>query len=111
MRFYKYLYTDESIKNIDKIKMRLKLHRGNPDVFVICISQGNDQLDIINASFFKQKIYRKYPPVIVGLSKSKEGAVSLVTKMIEESLAKTGNALIKDYLILKAKTKNFSIEN
>lgn len=105
MKFYKYLYYDEEIKNIDKIKLRLKSHWGNPDIYAICLSQGTDQLDIINAAFFKQKFYRIHPPIIVGISKSHEGAVKIVTKMIEESLLHTGKADVKDYLILRTKTE------
>ena len=111
MKFYKYLYFDEDIKNIDKVKHRLKVHSGNPDLYAICLSMGNDQLDIINAAFFKQKFYRKYPPIIAGISKSHDGAVKLVTQMIEESLSKTGKADIKEYLVLRTKTKDFTKEN
>jgi len=110
MKFYKYIYYDEDIRNIDKIKLRLSRHGGNPDLYAICISKGDDQLDIINASFFKQKYYRTNPPVIVGVSKSNEGAVLLVKKMLEECYEKTHDADIKEYLILKAKTKNFTQE-
>lgn len=110
MKFYKYLYTSDDIKNIDKIKLKLNEHRGMPGYFLIALSASDGQLDIFNASYLKFKYYRTNPPVVVGLSKTYDEAVDIIIKIIEESIKKCGNCNIKEYLIRRAKTFDFTKE-
>ena len=59
MKFYKYLYIGDTVKDPAKAKRKLKLHAGQL-VYVICIAQGNDQLEIFHSAYLKQKYYRLY---------------------------------------------------
>ncbi len=108
MKFYRYLYTGDGIRNVSKYKLRLSLHKNLVGFYVICLSSGADQLDILNAWNLKFPFYRHYPPVVVGIAKNYEEAVALVIRMTEEALDRTGSPDIRNYLIQRAKTKNFT---
>ena len=110
MKYYRYLYTSESVKKSDRIKLRLNEHRGLVGYYIIAINKGSNQLDIINSVYLKLPIYRKNPPIVVGLAKSYDEAVDLVIKMTNEAIEKTGFANIKDYLKIRVKTKDFTVE-
>ena len=69
------------------------------DIYVISISNGNDQLDCMKCSYFKQKAIRDNAGLIVGLAKGYSEAQNLMISMIEESLRETGSANVKEYLI------------
>ena len=99
MRFLKEMYVGEGIKNKQNIMWKLKHGMGMVDVYVISIANGNDQLDCIGCSYFKQKAIRENIGLIVGLAKGYSEAQNLIVTMIEESLQQTGSANVKDYLM------------
>lgn len=109
MKYYKYLYVGPSIRFVDKIKAKLNSRAGLVGKYIIYLSHGNNQVEIINGAYLKLPYYSKHGLVIVGIAGDYNEALSLVLKMIEESLEKTGKPFIKEYLVLKAKTKDFSI--
>lgn len=102
MKFYKYLYIGDTVKNPAKAKRRLKLHIGQL-LYVITISQGQDQLEIYHSAYLKQRYYRHHPPVIIGIASSRQEAVELVIRITRECLLATGECDLKEYLKLKAK--------
>lgn len=106
MKFYKYLYIGDNINNVFAIKERLRIHAVT-NAYVICLAQGTDQLEIYHAAYLKQKYYRKHPPIIVGIASDYDEAVEIVIKITKESIEHTGTCNLKDYLIIKAKTKCF----
>lgn len=104
MKFYKCLYVGDSIQEPSKIKHKLK--RGmSLSVYVICIAQGNDQLEIFQSIYLKQSYYKYHPPIVVGIAMDYNEAVGLVTKITRECIAATGNCNLKEYLKEKAKGK------
>lgn len=109
MKYYKYLYNSESIKNVNRIKQKLLLHKGIADIFIIFISDDHKNLEIMSACFLKLKYYRKHPPIIVGITKTHEEATTIIVQMMDESLNKTGKPNIIDYLKLRAKTNDFTL--
>lgn len=100
MKFYKYLYIGDTIKDPVKVKRKLKRHAGQL-IYVICIAQGADQLEIFHSAYLKQKYYRLHPPVIIGIAGDYGEAVSLVVQITKECLEATGNCNLKEYLKLK----------
>lgn len=110
MQYYRYLYTSDSIKKIDKIKLKLNEHRGVLGLYVICLNKGVNQLDIINAAYLKLPYYRTNPPIVVGLAKTYDEAVDLVIKMTNEAIDRIGFPNIKEYLKKRAKTRDFTRE-
>lgn len=110
MKYYRYLYVSPGINHVDKIKTKLKLHKGVIGIYVISLSSGNDQLEIMSSYYLKLKYYRKHPPVVVGLAESYDSALELVLMMQNEAIEHTGQPSIKEYLIQRAKTKDFTKE-
>ena len=102
MKFYKYLYIGDTVKEPAKVKRKLKLHAGQL-LYVLCLANGDDQLEIYHCAYLKQPYYRYHPPVIVGIASDYEEAVGLVLKITKECLAATGGCNLKAYLKQKAK--------
>ena len=99
MRFLKEMYVGEGIKNKQTILWKLKHGVGMLDIYVISIANGNDQLDCMKCSYFKQKAIRDSIGLIVGLAKGYSEAQNLMISMIEESIQETGSANVKEYLM------------
>ena len=102
MKFYKYLYIGDTVKEPQKIKRKLKTHAG-VFVYVICIAPGDDYLEIFHSSYLKQKYYRYHPPVGVGIASDYDEAVEIVVQITRECLNATGECNLKEYLKGKAK--------
>lgn len=107
MKFYKYLYIGDTVKDSSKVKRRLKQHAG-VQAFVINMAVGDGQLEIMHSAFLKQRYYRKHPPIVVGIAGNYEEAVQLIVKITMECVETTGNCNLKEYLKAKAKQKNIS---
>lgn len=103
MRFYKHLYIGDSVQNPDKVKRKLKHHKGQLSIYVICLAPFNDQLEIMHAAFLKQKYFRYHPPVVIGIASGYDEAVSLIVKMSEECVRQLGTCNLKEFLKEKAK--------
>ena len=99
MRFLKEMYVGEGIKNKQKVMFKLKHGAGMLDVYVISLSNGNDQLECMKCSYFKQKAIRDSVGLIVGVAKGYSEAQNLMISMIEEAFRKTGSANVKEYLM------------
>ena len=99
MRFLKEMYVGKGIKNKQSVIWKLRHGVGMIDVYVISISGGNDQLDCMKCSYFKQKAIRDSVGLIVGLARGYSEAKELMISMIEESIQETGSANVKEYLL------------
>lgn len=97
MKFYRYLYVGDTVKNPNKIKRRLKHHAG-VQVFVISLAPGSEQLEIFHGEYLKQRYYRHHPPVIVGIASDHGEALKLVQQMVQECVEETGGCDLKGYL-------------
>lgn len=98
MKFYKYLYIGESIKNPAKVKRRLRYRAGQFSVYVITLAPDPDQLEIYHCAYLKQSYYRTHPVFIVGIASSYEESLSLILQIVQEALRETGSADLKKYL-------------
>ena len=108
VKYYRYLYTGDKIRNVEKYKLRLKIHKNLVGFYVITLASGSNQLDIMNAFNLKLPCFRKHPPVVVGIAKDFTEASDLVVRMTEEALRRTGSPDIKAYLNLRVKTRDFT---
>ena len=100
MQFMGSLYVGESIASAE-YKIVEKVHRGKiiPKLYLIVLSVHPDNmLDIILEKEVMQKYYLKDGLRIVGIAEGKKEAIGLVQLMIEESLAETGSADVRDFL-------------
>ena len=87
MRFVKNLYAGESVeKKKNLLKWKLLQGRLLIGTYLIALPEnGSDPLEIYHNSVLKQKYYRKYPPLIVGIAGSFEEAVMLSWKIISDA--------------------------
>ena len=104
MRFYRYLYVGETVRNVAKIKCKLKSHAGT-NVYLIALAAGADQLEIFHSAYLKQLYFRYHPPVVIGIAGSHDEAVDLVVTIARECLLHTGNCNLKEYLKQKTGRK------
>ncbi len=99
MRFHRELYIGDSVRRAGLVKWKLKHHAGQLRIFVIVLSRGQDQLEIIHCAFLQQKYYRKIPLCVVGIAGGYEEALVLLQRMVADVFAKTGGYGLKDYFI------------
>ena len=99
------LYLSPSLKNPKKLLK--KLHKSKiPCLFyVLTMERGDDQLAIYPAYCLQQPFYRKHPTVIVGLAGNYEEAQALVIQIVEDSIARTGECNLKDFLCSRSQNE------
>ena len=100
--YHSKLYLSEGIteKKLDKIKKKLENKPLLSSVFLIAISANqSDQLDIFDARQLVQPYYKKNPPYVIGITKSREEAISMVEKIVKECLSERGDCALKEYLL------------
>ena len=103
MKFYRELYWGEDIpeKNRFTTKFFLKVHKKSLMVYVIVLSRGSDQLEILSSLELLQDYYKANPPFVIGITKSKEEAIRLVQDMVQDCYEAYGHANLKYFLAHK----------
>lgn len=100
--YHSKLYLSEGIteEKLDKIKKKLENKPLLSSVFLIAVSANrSDQLDIFDARQLVQPYYKKNPPYVIGITKSREEAISIVEKIVQECLRERGDCALKEYLL------------
>ena len=65
-----------------------------PGVTVILLAENpEDVLDIVPASMFQQKLFRKQKHIVIGIAENRFACEELVGEMLEEHYAVTGSYL------------------
>lgn len=99
MKFYKYLYVDDSTKkNIHKVKWRLKFGKLQYQIYVVMLSQSDNLFDIIESTFLKQSYYKRQKKIIVGIAKGRDAAFELVRKILDDSNSSGNLSEIKNII-------------
>lgn len=98
MRFYHSLYVGQSVKKVNKVKWKLYTGIGEPGLYLICLSNSSDQLDIFAASLLKQKLMDKKKLCIVGIAGNQDEAYQLIGRMLADTMADGMEGDIKGYL-------------
>ena len=93
------LYIGEQIgKKSGKIRKKLNRTFFFPDVFLITgPTNAANLFDVFSAKELRFPYHKKREILVCGLAKSKEEALDLVTKMIEDMYQKTGGLCSKEY--------------
>lgn len=101
MKFYTSLYIGESVKKPKKVMRKLKSGSQGilSNIYVIVMAEGTDQLEIYAAKYLRQSYYKRNPLYVIGIAQGYEEAVSLVTRMVEESMKERGDCNLKAYLM------------
>lgn len=99
IKWYHALYVDERLgKKIEKIMDKLENEQLTFQVFCITLaSNPQNMLDIIDANELLFKHYKRSEICILGLARTRAGAIALVVKMIEEIYKKTNDVKIREY--------------
>lgn len=98
MKFYHMLYVGDSVRQVNKVKWKLRMGAGQFQLYLITLSHSSDQLDIFHCSILKQKYFDKKNLYVVGLAKDQAEAYRLVGKMLADTLAAGMGGDIKGYL-------------
>lgn len=99
---YKKLYKDAdlSLVEFELIKFKLENSPKTAKIWVLYLPEtSNNQLEIMEARYLRQKYYQKHPLYIVGISKSKEKAIQLVQNIWNDSAASKYGADARNYLV------------
>ena len=101
MRFYKDLYVGSTIKDVHKVKRKLRTNAGQLGIYVIALCRGCDQLEIYHCAFLQQKYYKKNPPYIIGIANGYDESLEIVRQIAEEAYRENGDCDLKKYLLDK----------
>lgn len=96
MRFYRNLYTGKKAqKNIRKIRHNIGRGKLQNGIYVICLSAGEDLLDIMPSYMLFADRYKETE--ILGVAASKKEALDVGAKIITDVYEKTGGFDVKAY--------------
>ena len=101
LKWYEELYVGENARKKVRHYIR-QVNRGKQlmVVYLITIASNEaNQLDIIKSNYLLQPVVMRMCPMIVGIAKGYSEAQDLVIQMVEETLNKTGNADVRNYLL------------
>ena len=99
MEFYRRLYVGESVKKVNTVKRKLRTGAGQFSVYLICLANNRDQLEIFHSGLLKQKAFPRKDLCVVGIAGSKEEAYRLVGKILAETLQAGMAGEMKQYLL------------
>ncbi len=106
LKWAKDLIIGESVgQKSEKIVKKLDAGETVTMFFLITLTNGADQLEIINTAYLAQKHVRENLPVIIGIAGSKSEATQMVERLAAECYEATGEADIKSYLRDKTESK------
>ncbi|MCR4902917.1 MAG: hypothetical protein K6A23_08660 [Butyrivibrio sp.] len=85
-KFFRNLYIGDSVRNVNKVKWKLKHGAGQLSVYVITnTTTGNDQLEILHCANLKQPYYKEHPAFVYGIANGYSEAMELVMKIASEA--------------------------
>lgn len=101
MRYLKDLYVSEELKGREEeIMEHLEKKEFQFRVYLIVLPENEkNQLEIYHSGMLNQKWYRDKDVFVVGLAKGYLQALELVRKIAEETVDKTGDADIRQYIL------------
>ncbi len=101
MRYLKDLYVSEELKGREEeIMEHLEKKEFQFRVYLIALPENEkNQLEIYHSGMLNQKWYRDKDVFVVGLAKGYLQALELVRKIAEETVDKTGDADIRQYIL------------
>ncbi len=103
MRYYKYLYTGESLeKKKEKIISKLSKEKFQAGIFLIVLSgEEKNQLEILNSNLLLQKYYPQKDYLVVGIAKGFDEALEILEEIVQKVYNETKGAEIRSYILNK----------
>ena len=97
--FYPYLYFEDDLKEVSKIKKRIMKKDKKLKAYVIIFSENpSDQLEIRNVQDLFGKAFVNRKPMIIGIGNDYDDCVNIVTKIAKECFLKNHDGNLKNYL-------------
>ncbi|MCR5420961.1 MAG: hypothetical protein K6E98_08145 [Lachnospiraceae bacterium] len=93
--------TENTQKNLEKIKRKLRLGTGMSGLYFILLSSNEkDVFDIVPAPVFKQRRFRHRDHIVVGISESMDEVYNMVGSIVSDHYLRTGSytGLKKDFM-------------
>lgn len=103
MEWYEPLYVSDSMqKKVKRIKWRLNHNAGVLQGYLITFPTNDDNLmDIYPMKSLKFSKYLRNSLKVIGIAKTYEEAVDMVTSIVDETYQNTHTADVKNYLYKK----------
>lgn len=96
------IYTDADIApvEIELIKYKLDNSPESTKVWLLYLPQStNNQLELMEGRYLKQRYYQNHFLHIVGISKTKDKALELIQDIFEDAYKENGNYDARSYLL------------
>lgn len=90
MRFRKDMYVSPSVKNIDKVKRKLRMGSGSLNIYVFVLNHESKKLEFFHNGMLKQKALHKRDMDVVGLAVSRDECIWLTELMLNDAYVDTG---------------------
>ena len=105
MKFYCDLYVSECWqKKKEKIIKKLKKNRIQPQVYVIALSQGDqNELEFFSSILLKQHVFDNTEVFVVGIANGYDESLFMVRNIAEQIYAETGTADLRKYILERQK--------
>ena len=97
--WYNHLFVGEKARTKKKrIMWKLQHGAGMLSVYVLALaSNPSNSLDIVNAAYLQQPIYKRRELKVVGIAKSYGEALELLNMIVQEVYGQTGGLDIRGY--------------
>ena len=105
MKFYCDLYVSECWQGKkEKIIKKLKANRIQPQVYIIALSQGDqNELEFFSSILLKQHVFDNSEVFVVGIANGYDEALYMVRYITEQIYAETGTADLREYILERQK--------
>jgi hypothetical protein len=99
MRFHEDMYVSPSVKNIDKVKRKLRTGSGSLKIYVFVLNHESKKLEFFHNSMLKQKVLHKMDMDVVGLTNSQGECMWLTELMVNDAFEDTGEYDVYKYFM------------
>ena len=94
-------------EKVEKIKRKPRSNSVLPDVFVIALSQGEqNQLEFFSAILMKQHVFDNSSLFVIGIADGYDDALYMVEDITRTVYEKTGSADIRRYILARQREFN-----
>jgi len=101
MKYYHKLYTDDELcLKWKEVQIKLKHDELLLNTYLIALTQNEaNHLEFFDAVYVQKKMMNSEDLFVIGMAEGYKGAVSVVQKILQEVLCKTGGTNIRGYLL------------
>lgn len=105
IKFYCDLYVSECWREKkNKIIKKLKENRIQPQVYIVALSQGDqNELEFFSSILFKQHVFDNAEVFVVGIANGYDEALFMVRDITKQIYTETGTADLRKYILERQK--------